>query len=87
MDALEDAFCYPNPTHTGEITFKLPARRVVIKIFNIAGEKVFEEILPDGGLWKWECINSDNKKVASGIYIYILTDDKTTKTGKLGIIK
>ncbi|MEW6606995.1 MAG: gliding motility-associated C-terminal domain-containing protein [bacterium] len=56
------------------------------KIYNIAGEEVFEkEEITDG--WDWGCINKDNKRVSSGIYIYILSDGKTTKTGKLGIIK
>ncbi|MEW6620931.1 MAG: T9SS type A sorting domain-containing protein, partial [bacterium] len=84
--SLQEAFCYPNPTRGDKIIFRLPAGKFRIKIYNIAGEEVFEkEEIIDG--WDWGCINKDNERVSSGIYIYILSDGKMTKTGKLGIIK
>ncbi|MDI6736074.1 MAG: T9SS type A sorting domain-containing protein, partial [bacterium] len=83
---LENAYCYPNPTKD-KITFVLPPGKVTIQIFSIAGEKVFEEVDTDGVTWTWKCINSANEKVASGIYIYTLSDGNSIKKGKLGVIK
>ncbi|MFH1562098.1 MAG: T9SS type A sorting domain-containing protein [Nitrospirota bacterium] len=85
---IGSAYCYPNPTRKDEITFVLPPGKVTIQIFNIAGEKVCEEIVPNGGTWPWECKNSANEKVSSGIYIYLIKDPAgNEKVGKLGIIK
>ena len=60
-----------------------------IKIFNIAGELVFNETVnPTGGRYIWKATNNQGEKVASGIYLYILRDSSgNKKTGKLAIIK
>ncbi|MEW6609658.1 MAG: T9SS type A sorting domain-containing protein, partial [bacterium] len=87
--SINDVYCYPNPTKD-EITFsKLPVDKIKLKIYNIVGEKVFErEISGDiNNEWKWDCRNDANEKIASGIYIYVISDGKTIKRGKLGIIK
>ncbi|MEW6609641.1 MAG: T9SS type A sorting domain-containing protein, partial [bacterium] len=89
---LQSVYCYPNPTKKGEITFaNLPQNRLIkIRIFNIVGELVYEEEREanSGGKIIWTCRNSANERVASGIYIYILTDRiGNMKRGKLGIIR
>ena len=58
-----------------------------IKIFNVAGEKVFEETVSiTGNLFVWNGENNARKEVASGIYFYYIktTDGKKIK-GKLAI--
>jgi len=82
---------YPNPYkpskgHTKIIFDKLSAN-VTIRIFTITGELVWEKENITGSE-EWLAVNKDNEKVASGIYIYLITDttgDKTT--GKLAVIK
>ncbi|MDI6782413.1 MAG: gliding motility-associated C-terminal domain-containing protein [bacterium] len=61
-----------------------------VKIYNLAAELVYEKEWRDtNGSHKWECVNSQGKKLASGIYIYLLTDldSNSTKRGKLGIVR
>jgi hypothetical protein len=92
LASLSEVYCYPNPTIKGWIRFTSTAPgglpvNTKVKIFNIAGELIFEDIDKDGGDYKWECVNKVGKKVSSGIYIYVISDEKTTKTGKLGIIR
>ncbi|MBU1487216.1 T9SS type A sorting domain-containing protein, partial [bacterium] len=87
---LDSVYCYPNPTKTGGITFaNLPDKKIKIKIFDIAGEKVLDkEITPtDDRKWQWNLTNEKGAKVASGIYIYLLSDESLTKKGKLAISK
>ncbi len=58
-----------------------------IKIFNVAGEKVFEETVSiTDNLFVWNSKNNAGKEVASGIYFYYIktTDGKKIK-GKLAI--
>ena len=58
-----------------------------IKIFNVAGEKVFEETVSiTGNLFVWNGENNAGKEVASGIYFYyIKTTDGRKFKGKLAI--
>ncbi len=86
---LDNAYCYPNPTRMGEITFAKLTKQVKVRIFNIAGELVYKDEWITNGEWSWRCINNDGEKVASGIYIYILQDSVSgsMKRGKLGVIR
>ncbi len=58
-----------------------------IKIFNIAGEKVFEKTVSDSNeLFVWDAKNNAGSNIASGIYIYyIKTSDGKKVKGKLAI--
>ncbi len=85
---LIKVFVYPNPCriYKGQtsITFANLTAQATIRIFNIAGEEVaiFEESDGDGK-YIWQ-----NPRLASGIYIYLITNDKNQKAiGKIGIIK
>lgn len=87
---LEKAYCYPNPTKGDEITFNGLTNNVKVKIYNIAGELIYEgEWINTGGSYKWNCVNKDSNKLASGSYIYVLTDSvsQSIKRGKLAIIR
>jgi len=80
---LLDIFCCPNPCYLAEgqiVKFaKLPSSVEKICIYTIAGELV--RSLENGdGLMKntdttnaiWNCRNSNGKKVARGVYIYVI---------------
>jgi len=77
---------YDNPAG---IVFDNVPEYLEIKIFNIAGELVFSEIESStGGRYIWKAENNSGKKVASGIYIFILHDQSGNKKfGKLAIVR
>lgn len=89
----EIIYIYPNPYIPYEsikkkITFTNLKSGTEIKIFNIAGDIVYEDISTKDGHYEWPVINKDNKEVASGVYIYILKKDgDKIKSGKIAIIR
>ncbi|HVO33220.1 MAG TPA: T9SS type A sorting domain-containing protein [Elusimicrobiota bacterium] len=82
---------YPNPWRsdggTGQIWFDgLPAGSTV-KIFTLAGHWV-RTLTTGGSSVSWDLANDSGRKVASGLYIYLVTDPSGNKTrGKLTVIK
>ncbi|MEW6040228.1 MAG: T9SS type A sorting domain-containing protein [Elusimicrobiota bacterium] len=89
---------YPNPykpgtggafDRTGGIVFDNVTENITIKIFNIAAELVFEElVINTGGQFEWKTNNNSGQPVASGVYIYYITNEKSQKkTGKFMIIR
>ena len=90
---LNTAHVYPNPFkpslgHT-KIFFTNLTTRTKIKIFNLAGELIYEDEkdTPAGEL-SWDVKNNKGKPIASGVYIYMITNDNDqTKKGKLAIIR
>ncbi len=96
---LEKVIAYPNPYIAGEqtiITFGHPydagmqlTPQATIKIYNIAGELVatLEETNGDGIL-EWKAVNDDGEALASGVYIYLVTNPQNERyIGKLAIIR
>ncbi|MEW6679903.1 MAG: hypothetical protein AB1297_02620, partial [bacterium] len=94
---------YPNPfrfyspyNHT-KIKFGHPSeeekkltKEATIRIYNIAGEllKTIMVNPSDGGYKEWDVRNEAFEPLASGIYIYLITNPAGEKiTGKIGIIK
>lgn len=80
---------YDNPPLGRGIVFAGLPPTAKIKIFTISGElvKEIEESSADGTLL-WDTYNADGQKVASGVYIYLVTsqDDPGKKTtGKFAI--
>jgi len=68
------------------ITFSGLGENANIKIFNVAGEKVFEKTVSDSGIFVWDAKNNGGNDVASGIYIYyVKTGDGKKFKGKLAI--
>ncbi|MEW6608724.1 MAG: T9SS type A sorting domain-containing protein, partial [bacterium] len=91
VSSVAESYCYPNPVKGGEeVSFVVPKNKVIsLKIFNIVGELVYEkkEDSEGDGIVEWDCRNSAGEKVASGIYIYFIRDDISSKTGKLGVMR
>jgi len=90
---IKDAYAYPVPFkpsagHT-VINFKLYSpQNVILRIYSIAGELIFEKTGITAGTYQWNAKNNQDEPVASGVYIYFLTDDtKEKKIGKIMIIR
>lgn len=68
------------------VTFASLPQNTTLKIYTILGEFVFEknEFVDN---YRWDLKNNEGKKVASGIYIYLLEDGQDKKVGKLGVIR
>jgi len=83
-DNLLDVLVCPNPCRLSKdtfITFQNLTPQSTIRIFNIAGEEI--ERLPENE-YKW----TPPHNLASGVYIYLITNNQNQKaTGKIGIIK
>jgi len=83
---------YPNPwradKHTGSnITFNGLTTGTTIKLFTISGHEV-KEVRTDGPSWSWDRTNDSGVLVASGIYVYLVTDGQGDKVkGKLAVIR
>jgi hypothetical protein len=83
---------YPNPwrsdKHAGKtITFSGLATGTILKIFTASGHKVVE-IHTDGPSVSWMLTNDSGDRVASGIYLYVVTDAQGNKVrGKVAIIR
>lgn len=89
---LKELKVYPNPYkpskgHT-KIVFANLSANATIKIFTFDGELVWEKENITTGSEEWLVVNKDNEKVASGVYIYFITNDRgERKFGKLAIIR
>ncbi|MFH1860656.1 MAG: T9SS type A sorting domain-containing protein, partial [bacterium] len=87
---LNGAYCYPNPFITGGIvTFSRLTQMARLRIYTIAGELVYDSELKEcGGELTWNVKNDSGENVASGIYLYLITNpDGQTKTGKIGVVR
>ncbi len=95
-DDLNAMVVYPNPLSLvqGQTSFtfgRLPGHLICIKIYNIAGELVYEQggQLPTNQQLTWKAENNDTTCVASGVYLFLVEDKDTgqQKTGKIAVIK
>ena len=94
---LRNVVVYPIPYKVGSggrfggsgISFKNLTSPAEIRIYNIAGELVFKEkAIDSSGYYEWDITNKDGKQVASGVYVYLITNDLgQKKTGRIAIIK
>ena len=82
---------YDNPSLGEGIVFSNLTANANIKIFNIAGELVAEFNETDSdGMYLWNTRNSNGEKIASGVYIYFITNpnDKSQKAkGRIVIVR
>jgi hypothetical protein len=93
---LNDMVVYPNPLllAQGQTSFtfaQLPNHPICIKIYNIAGELVYEKKhqSPVDNKLLWDAVNNNNDRVSSGVYI-LLVEDETNgnqRKGKIAVIK
>ncbi|MCK4666173.1 T9SS type A sorting domain-containing protein, partial [Candidatus Dependentiae bacterium] len=91
-DTLDNMKVYPNPWKTGcgveYISFVELTENVKIRIFNISGELVIETDADNQPKWFWHLKNQDGNRIASGVYLYVITNDQgEKKKGKIAVIK
>jgi len=95
---LDRVKVYPNPYKPGSgtkfdrpdgIVFDNLTQDVTLKIFNIAGELVYKyETNNSKGKHEWKAINNSGEKVASGVYVYFISNKNGDKRkGKIVIIR
>ncbi len=93
-DDFSDLVVYPNPfkpdkSVNNTIKFINLPDEVTLRIFNIAGQKVYKKDYADtrGGI-EWDGKNNNGRSVASGFYIYLLEDeDGETERGKISVLR
>ena len=84
---------YPNPwrsdKHSGQpVTFANLPLGSTVKLYTVSGHKVKELSTQNSGLSTWDLTNDSGDKVASGIYVYLITDTQGDKVrGKVAVIK
>jgi len=97
VENLDKVIHYPNPCYPdeGEVVkiANIPLNsNPKVYIYNLAGELIrilddeFQKY-PASEVAIWDGKNEEGKKVASGVYIYILKCDVGTKKGKIAIIR
>lgn len=95
---LRDVYVYPNPFkpnspgrfQADKLIFKRLPAEAVIRIFTIAGKRVAELHKANGGVdyYEWSPVNDDGQRLASGVYVYIITSPNKGKVkGKFAIIR
>lgn len=93
---LNNVRCYPNPFVAGNGTLNIifgPVTQMAqLKIYTIAGELVYDSGMQDTSSHSfqltWDVENDSHEKVASGIYLYLITNTGgQTKTGKIGVVR
>ena len=83
---------YPNPwrkdKHDGNpITFDQLTGQVTIKIFTVSGH-LMRTLGPADGKVTWDLKTDGGDTAASGLYIFLITDNQgNTTKGKLAIIR
>jgi len=92
-DNLSGLKVYPNPWRSDRhaahpsITFDGLTVGTTIKLFTASAHEV-KELHTDGPSIPWDMTNDAGDKVASGIYLYLITDSQGDKVrGKLAVIK
>ena len=84
---LESVIVYPNPCKSETITFNNLTKNAIITIYNITGEKI-KEIKAENADATYNLKNENDNSIASGVYIYYISDDKDHKRiGKFAVIK
>lgn len=92
INSLSPVRVYPNPwkvNRHGEmgITFNDLPTGSEIKLFAVSGHWV-KTLKPSGTIISWDLTNNSGEKVASGIYLYLITTSSGDKrTGQVVIIK
>lgn len=87
----DNLLIYPNPvkpSYEGMLTISHLEYKSKVKIINVAGKLICEGY-STGGTFTWNLRDNNNKKVSSGVYIILITDEsgKRKATGKVTVIR
>ena len=88
---LEGVYVYPNPvrpTYFGNVTIDGLTAKANVKITDITGNLVFETT-SEGGSIQWDTTAFGKYRVASGVYLVLITSDDNllTKVAKIMVIR
>lgn len=88
---LDNVYAYPNPVRPGflgNVTIDGLTANANVKITDIEGNLVFEET-SEGGSVLWDTTAFGNYKVASGVYLVLITTDDAleTKVSKIMVVR
>lgn len=89
---VSTAHVYPNPCMASRgctgVTFTRLTLRAAINIFTVSGEKV-RSVLKNNNIDSvgWDLRNEAGEKVASGLYLYVIKGEGSTKKGKLIVVR
>ncbi|MFH1897419.1 MAG: Ig-like domain-containing protein [Candidatus Desantisbacteria bacterium] len=89
IPGFSDLKIYPNPTTLSHMRFDFSGK-ATIKIFTLSGELVQTLTDVDGTKAteaKWDLTNSDGQSVASGVYLYMISNTQGKRYGKLAVIR
>ncbi|KAA1247673.1 two-component regulator propeller domain-containing protein [Aquimarina sp. RZ0] len=91
LDDLENVVAFPNPVRpgfSGNVTIKGLTSNANVKITDIEGNLVYEEV-SEGGSIQWDTTAFGRHKVASGVYLILITgeDQAETTVSKLLIVR
>jgi hypothetical protein len=89
--SLADAvYVYPNPcklARNNKVYFTNVSRQATLSIYDLAGDLVFTESNILANPYSWGLENSLGRRIASGIYVYVIQEGETLKKGKIAVIK
>ena len=90
-DDLENVYAFPNPVRpgfNGNVTIDGLTAKANVKITDITGNLVFETT-SEGGSVQWDTTAFGEYKVASGVYLVLITSDDNllTKVAKIMVIR
>ncbi|MCF6306581.1 MAG: T9SS type A sorting domain-containing protein [Flavobacteriaceae bacterium] len=90
-DDLENVYVFPNPVRPeffGNVTIDGLTAKANVKITDITGNLVFETT-SEGGSVQWDTTAFGRHRVASGVYLVLITSDDNllTKVAKIMIIR
>jgi len=90
---LSNVIVYPNPFDVrlghSVITFDNLTASGTLRVYKLTGELVFEkDFVSVDGKAVWDGTNTDGNHLASGLYMYLVTNDNgQKKTGKIAILR
>ncbi|MEM9687381.1 MAG: two-component regulator propeller domain-containing protein, partial [Bacteroidota bacterium] len=79
---LNDVYAYPNPVrpeYNGDVTITGLVRNANVKITDIEGNLVYEAV-SEGGSIQWNLTAFNRHKVASGVYMVLISNEDATET-------
>ena len=89
---VSTAHVYPNPCSLRDgcngVTFTRLTLRAVVSVFTVSGEKV-RTIEKNSNIDSigWDLRNESGERVASGLYLFIVKGEGSSRTGKLVVVR
>lgn len=83
-------YTYPNPCKLSqhqEIYFANVPRQASLSIYDLNGDLVFTAANITANPFSWNMENTLGRRIASGIYVYVIQEGESLKKGKIAIIK